>query len=74
VINIKDEAYLKAFGMNLRKIRKEKGLSQEKLAYKADLSLSQIGRIERGEANPTICTVKIIAEALNESPYKLFIP
>lgn len=58
--------------MNLRKIRKEKGLSQEKLAYKIDLSLSQIGRIERGEVNPTICTVKVIAEGLQEGPSKLF--
>jgi len=58
--------------MNLRKIRKEKGLSQEKLAYKVDLSLSQIGRIERGEVNPTICTVKVIAEGLQEKPSILF--
>ena len=64
MIKIKDEEYLQAFGSHLRKIRKSKGLSQEKLAYKADLSLSQIGRIERGEINPTICTIKVIAEAL----------
>jgi len=64
VINTKDEEYLKAFGKHLRKLRKEKGFTQESLAYKADLSLSQIGRIERGEINPTLCTLKFIAENL----------
>ncbi|MFT4534841.1 MAG: transcriptional regulator with XRE-family HTH domain [Saprospiraceae bacterium] len=58
--------------MNLRKIRKEKGLSQEKLAYMVDLSLSQVGRIEGGEVNPTICTVKIFAEGLEIEPNRLF--
>jgi len=72
MINIKDDAYLRAFGAKLQKISKSKGLSQEKLAYKTDLSLSQIGRIERGEVNPTICTVKIIAHALEEKPPLLF--
>lgn len=55
--------------MNLRKIRMEKGLSQEKLAYKAHLSLSQIGRIERDYVNPMIYMVKIIAEALESKIY-----
>lgn len=65
MINTKDEKYLKAFGKHLRKLRIEKGFTQESLAYKADLSLSQIGRIERGEINPTLCTLKIIADNLN---------
>jgi len=33
-------------------------------AYKADLSLSQIGRIERGTINPTISTLKHICKVL----------
>ena len=69
---ILDDVCLKAFGSNLRRLRKEKGLSQEKLAYKIDLSLSQIGRIERGEVNPTICTVKVIAKGLNVITSLLF--
>ncbi len=45
----KEEHFLKIFGENLRKIRLEKGFSQEMLADQAELPLSQIGRIERGE-------------------------
>ena len=72
MINIRDKKYLKSFGKNLKRLRKEKGLSQEQLAYKADLSLSQIGRIERGEINPTICTIKVIAESLEIDVKELF--
>lgn len=39
-------------------------MSQEDLANEADIPLSQIGRIERGETNPTISTLFVIAEAL----------
>ena len=72
MINTKDEKYLKAFGKHLRKLRKEKGFTQESLAYKADLSLSQIGRIERGEINPTISTINHIAKTLNVDTCQLF--
>lgn len=71
MINTKDEEFLKAFGKHLRKLRKEKGFTQESLAYKADLSLSQIGRIERGEINPTLCTIKLIAENIGISVSQL---
>ena len=47
-------------------------MSQEDLAYKADLSLSQIGRIERGEINPTVCTMKVIADTLEISVSSMF--
>ena len=39
-------------------------MSQEELANEADVPLSQIGRIERGETNPTISTLYVIAQAL----------
>jgi len=64
VINIRDINFLEAFGKELRRLRHTKNLSQEALADLADLSTSQIGRIERGKINPSICTLKIIAEAL----------
>jgi transcriptional regulator with XRE-family HTH domain len=56
--------YLLAFGINLKKIRKAKGFSQERLAYEAEIELRQIGRIERGEINTGILSIKIIAETL----------
>ncbi len=65
MINIKDKEFLKAFGKTIRAHRKAHDLSQEQLAYNSELTLSQIGRIERGETNPTICTIKVIADTLD---------
>ncbi|MZI94743.1 helix-turn-helix domain-containing protein [Vibrio sp. CAIM 722] len=42
------------FGANLRSMRKDKGLSQDKLANSADIDRSYVGRIERGEVNITL--------------------
>ncbi len=65
VNNSKDISYIKRFGENLREIRMSKKMSQEVLAYSSDIPISQIGRIERGEINTTISTVKAIALSLN---------
>jgi transcriptional regulator with XRE-family HTH domain len=64
VINVKNKAIIKAVGARIRELRIEANLSQEQLAYEADVPLSQIGRIERGENNPTVSTLYVIAEAL----------
>lgn len=64
MINVKNEKLIKAIGSRIRILRIEKGLSQEDLANEADVPLSQIGRIERGETNPTIFTLYVISEAL----------
>lgn len=52
------------FGERVREIRKEKGLSQEELAYKADLHRTYIGMIERAEKNITLINIEKIANAL----------
>ncbi len=52
------------FGKQVRKIRKEKGLSQEELAHKADLHRTYIGMIERAEKNITLINIEKIANAL----------
>jgi transcriptional regulator with XRE-family HTH domain len=72
VNNVKDIVYIKKFGENLRALRIGKKISQEQLAYMSDIPISQIGRIERGEINTTISTVKVIAFALEVEPKKLF--
>lgn len=41
-MNLRDEIYIKEFGLNLRKIRLSKKLSQEALANASDVSLAQI--------------------------------
>jgi len=72
VINIKDQNFILNFGLHLKKIRIAKKLSQESLAYASDVPISQIGRIERGEINTTICTAKVLADALGISIKELF--
>jgi transcriptional regulator with XRE-family HTH domain len=64
VINVKNKEVIKAVGARIREVRTRQGLSQEGLANEADIPLSQIGRIERGENNPTVSTLYVIAQAL----------
>jgi transcriptional regulator with XRE-family HTH domain len=55
-------------GNSLRRLRKKKGLSQEKLARLADISLNTLTKIESGFAKkPTIQTVVKLANALEVS-------
>ena len=67
-----DEAGLKAFAIQLKKVRNEKGFTQEELSYNAGLSTSQVGRIETANINPTLSTIFQIARALDIPPSKLF--
>lgn len=55
------------FGERVRKIRKEKGLSQEQLSFAADLHRTYIGMIERAEKNITLINIEKIASALEVS-------
>lgn len=64
MINVKNIALVKALGARIRELRLERDMSQEDLANEADIPLSQIGRIERGENNPTISSLYVIATAL----------
>lgn len=58
---------------NIKRIRKEKGLSQEKLAEFCDTSASYIGLMETYKNIPKLSTIEKIAEALNVDPLTLFI-
>lgn len=52
-------------GVNIKKIRAEKGYSLEKIARLADLSLNTIVKVESGvNQNPTFETLQKIAKAL----------
>ena len=59
------DALLVAFGQQVRRIRKEKGLSQEALAALADIDRSYMGHIERGNKNVTLTKIYQIAKALD---------
>ena len=62
----------KIVGANIKRLRKERGLSQEALAGDASLAMRHIGRIERGEGNPTVSMVAKIAAVLEVHPSMLF--
>ena len=59
-------------GDRIRQLRKEKGLSQENLGYKAELHYTHIGSIERGEKNWSINTLIKLAQGLNVEIVDLF--
>ncbi|HEX3006390.1 MAG TPA: helix-turn-helix transcriptional regulator [Bacteroidales bacterium] len=67
-----DEAGLQAFATRLKEVRKMKNFSQEDLAYKSGLSLSQIARIETARINPTISTIFKISRTLEIKLSELF--
>lgn len=57
---------------NIKKLRKQHKLSQEKLAQKARITYSTLIKIESGaNRNPTIQTLTKLADALNESIDKI---
>jgi transcriptional regulator with XRE-family HTH domain len=67
-----DEEGLRLLAKRLKEIRSEKGISQEELAYRSELTLSQIARIETTKTNPTISTLFKIIRTLEISPADLF--
>ena len=54
----------KLVGYNLRRIRVGKDVSQEQLAFDAEVDRSYLGGIERGEENPSVDTLEKIAAIL----------
>lgn len=63
---------LRRFGDQVRKLRKRKGLSQEALAFEAELDRTYVGGVERGERNISILNILKIARALGVKPTRLF--
>jgi len=60
-----------AFGIVLRDLRLQSGLSQEGLGFAADLQRNYISLMELGRNQPTITTIFKLAKALNIKPSKL---
>jgi transcriptional regulator with XRE-family HTH domain len=54
----------KRVGLNLRRFRKELGVSQEAFADLCGLHRTYISGVERGVRNPTVLVLEIIAQAL----------
>lgn len=72
VTKSRDQNQLIAFGKNLRRIRKDKGLTMTELANICDIQYRQISNIELGKVNTTVSTIYLLAEALKISAKDLF--
>lgn len=51
-------------GWNLRRLRVERGLSQERVALESGIDRAYVGRVERGSENLTIATLEALARTL----------
>jgi len=63
---------LESIGLNLRRLREEKGWNQTELGFRADTSPSIISLIENGKRNPSTATLAKIAGALDVEVADLF--
>lgn len=61
------------FGKNVRRLRLQKGMTQEELAFEAEIDLTYIGGIERGNRNPSLVVMSRIAKALGVALSKLLV-
>ena len=57
--------------MTLRQLREEYGLSKQELADKARMGLSTIYAYEAGTRRPKVCSLRMLAEVLDERVYRL---
>jgi transcriptional regulator with XRE-family HTH domain len=71
---IKHPEFLVRVGENFRKLRLEKGISQQELSYITEISRNQIGRLERGEINCGLSTLYELSLGLKVPVYKFFEP
>lgn len=60
-----------AFGLRLRQVRTERGLSQDVLARRTDLHTTAIARFERGAREPRLTTILRLARGLEVPPSAL---
>ncbi len=67
-----ESVLLSLVGAKIREIRKNKGLTQEKLGEKAGFHFSYIGRIERGQKNISLSTLNDLATALGVGVHEFF--
>jgi len=51
-------------GLNLQALRRDRGLSQEELAHRADVHQTYLSGVERGLRNPSLLVLQRIVDAL----------
>jgi transcriptional regulator with XRE-family HTH domain len=60
------------FGLLVRSVRKSRKLKIWQVAEKVDIEVKHLGRIERGERQPSFDLIISLAKCLNVSPSKFF--
>ena len=60
-----------AFGVVLRRLRIDAGLTQEKLGFEAELRRTYVSVLELGQQQPSLTTIFKLADALKTTPSKL---
>ena len=70
---VSEQEFIKFLGVRIRQLREEKNMSQQVLADICNVPKSTIGRLERGEVNPTVKTLLKISIALNIEFINLFL-
>jgi transcriptional regulator with XRE-family HTH domain len=60
-----DKEGLIHIGLRIKQLRKEKEMSQEQLAYTANISLSQISKLESGKHNTSVSSILGVCRAFN---------
>ena len=58
-------------GKNVRRFRQRADMTQEQLAFAAEIDLTYVGGIERGKRNPSVLVLVRIATALGTEPAEL---
>jgi transcriptional regulator with XRE-family HTH domain len=65
---------VRLLGRNVRAARLARGLSQEQLAFEAEMKRSYLSDLERGTRNPSVRALGRLAEALGVEPPELLRP
>ena len=67
-------ALRQTFAANLKRMRTQRGLSQEELAHLADIDRTYVSHLERDRYNPTLGMVERLAASLEVDPLELLKP
>jgi len=61
-------------GLNVRKYRKLRGMTQEELGLETEMERSYVSDLERGTRNPSVRALGRLADALQVEPHVLLMP
>lgn len=63
----------KIIGRHIKRLRKQRGWTQTELADQLNMSLDMVGRMERGQASPSLSTLSHLARAFDTQPEYLLV-